>query len=264
MLCAAAALCCLSSAGALHAQDRGKRVIDDALAALGGDRYLAMQDRVEKGRAYSFYREKLSGLTQAAIYTRYLIRPEPPKTGFFGLREREAFGKTEDAGSVLLTETEGYDVTFRGATPITKERWDRFVDSTKRNIFYILRQRLGEPGMAFFSKGADIWDNQPVDIVDIADAENLSVTVYFNQSTKLPVYQKFRRRDPDTGDRVEEVTMFSKYRDVGHGVHWPFTIHRERDGEKIYEMFSDSVEINKGLTDNLFTLPASTKILKRM
>jgi hypothetical protein len=47
------------------------------------------------------------------------------------------------------------------------------------------------------------------------------------------------------------------------GVMWPYDIQRERDGEKIYQMYSDSVVINKDLTDNLFTLPADMKILKK-
>ena len=51
---------------------RGKKVIADAIAALGGDKFLEMQDRVETGRAYSFYRDNLSGLSIAKIYTRYL------------------------------------------------------------------------------------------------------------------------------------------------------------------------------------------------
>ncbi|HXA07118.1 MAG TPA: hypothetical protein VNY30_19860, partial [Bryobacteraceae bacterium] len=71
------------------------------------------------------------------------------------------------------------------------------------------------------------------------------------------------RRDLQTKDRVEEVTRFTKFRDVGGGVMWPFDIQRERDGEKIYQMFSDSVAINQDLTDNLFTLPANMKILKK-
>jgi len=41
---------------------KGKQVIADAIAALGGDKFLEMQDRVETGRAYSFYRAALAGL----------------------------------------------------------------------------------------------------------------------------------------------------------------------------------------------------------
>ena len=136
---------------------RGKQVMDSVLAAMGGDHFLAMRNRVESGRAYSFYREQLSGLSLAKIYTRYLIRPEPPEVGFLGVRERQAFGKNED-NSILFTDGKGYEITFRGARPLPEEQLARFKDSTLHNIFYILRQRLGEPGLIFDSRGTDIFE----------------------------------------------------------------------------------------------------------
>jgi hypothetical protein len=243
-------------------EQRGKRVVEEALAALGGQRFLAIQDRVESGRAYSFYREQLSGLAMAKIYTRYLIRPEPPEAGFLGVREREAFGKKQE-DVVLFTDGAGYELTFRGARPLPDTRVQQFKDSTLRNIFYILRQRLGEPGMIFESRGSDFFENRPVEIVDISDARNETVTVYFDQLSRLPTRQSFFRRDPETKDRIEEVAIFSKYRDVGGGVMWPHAIRRERNGEKIFEIFSEHVAVNQDLKDDLFTLPANMKILKK-
>jgi hypothetical protein len=102
-----------------------------------------------------------------------------------------------------------------------------------------------------------------VEIVDITDADNRTVTVYFSQSTKLPVRQLFKRRNPEFKDFDTEETSFSKYRDVGGGVKWPFDVRRERNGEKNYEMFSDSVELNKNLKDDLFTLPVNLKLLPK-
>ena len=61
---------------------------------------------------------------------------------------------------------------------------------------------------------------------------------------------------------IDEVARFNKYRDVD-GVRWPFQIVRERNGEKVSEIFAETVTINSGLTDQLFTLPASVKILKK-
>jgi hypothetical protein len=263
-LCAALLAAGLAVCGARAEtnQQRGKRVIDEALAALGGQRYLAMQDRVETGRAYSFYREQLTALSVAHIYTRYLVRPEPPVSGFLSLREREAFGKKQE-DVILLTADSGYEITFRGARPLADVRVAQFKDSMLRNIFYILRQRLGEPDMVFESKGTDFYDNRPVEIVDITDADNRTVTVYFDQLTKLPTRQSFFRRDPVTKDRIEEVTVFAKYRDAGGGVQWPHNIRRERNGEKIFEIYSESVKINQGLKDDLFTLPANLKILPK-
>lgn len=250
---------------AMLAQDRqarGKQIIDDALKALGGDRYLGMRDRVESGRVYSFYRDRLSGLSKARVFTRYLTRPEPPQVGFFGLRERQSFGHEKDKEdyAVLFTEDAGWQITFNGARPLPKDSEDRFRDSTRRNILYILRQRLGEPGLIIEHEGSGVAENQPVDNVVLTDSENYSVKVAINSTTKLPVRQEYVRRDPKTRQRFEELTRFAKYRDVG-GVQWPFQMQRERNGEKTFEIFSESVEINKGLTDDLFGLSSKTKIL---
>lgn len=253
VLCAAAL-----AGGAETAQERGKRVVDEAVQALGGDAFRHMEDRLESGRAYSFYHQQLSGLSLAKIYTRYLS----PTAGKLAVRERQALGKKE-YDVVLFTEDGAWELTFRGARPLQDKRYETYKDSTLRNIFYILRERLGEPGLTFYSQGADIYQNVPVEMVDITDADNRTVTVYFSQTTKLPIRQSFRRRNTEFNSWDEEVTLFSKYRDVGSGVKWPFDVHRERNGEKVYEMFSDSVEINQNLTDDLFTLPVDLKILPK-
>jgi hypothetical protein len=250
----------LAAASLLPAQtnaERGKRIVDEALAALGGDRFLAMNDRVEAGRAYSFYRDRLTGLSLAKIYTRYVT----PAPNSLTVRERQAFGKNEDA-IVLFLENDAYQLTFRGAKPIERERLERYRESTMRSVLYILHQRLKEPGLVFESQGSDIFANTPVEVVNITDSENRTTTVYFHRTTKLPVRQVFYRRDPETKERIEEVTLFTKWRDVGGGVQWPFNILRERNGEKIFEIFSDSVTINHNLSDDLFTLPTNTKVLK--
>jgi hypothetical protein len=102
------ALAAGSAAAAETAQQRGKRVVEEALAAAGGNAYLAMQDRVESGRAYSFYREQLEGLSIAKIYTRYLT-PVPGKPS---VRERQNFGKDEYAG-VLFNHLGAWESPFR-------------------------------------------------------------------------------------------------------------------------------------------------------
>src|SRR5579885_2695012 len=102
-----------ASFAAETAEQRGKRVVQEALQALGGEAFLHMQDRIETGRAYSFYRQELSGLSLAKIYTRYLA--PSGKEGALAVRERESFGKQESDGAVLFTEDGAWEITFRGA-----------------------------------------------------------------------------------------------------------------------------------------------------
>jgi hypothetical protein len=240
-----------------QAEKRGRQLIDQAVQALGGENFLNMQDRIETGRAYSYYRDQISGLSIAKIYTRY-ITVAPDKSGEeVAQREREAFGKTEDS-SVIFTENGGWEVNWRGSKELPKDRLDRYRDTTLRNVLYIFRQRLKEPGMIFESRGAEVFENQPVDIVDITDSQNRLVTVYLHQSTKLPIRQVYAHHNSLTKERDEEVTLFSRYRDVG-GIQWPLQMRRERNGEKTYEIFSESVSINQNLTDALFSVPTGNE-----
>ena len=249
----AAATLSLRVTNAQGMEERGRKVIDDAIAALGGKKFLAMQDRIETGRAYSFFHDQLSGLSVAKIYTRYIDVP-PDRTGIdLGIQERQAFGKNEDY-FVLFRQEGAWEVTFRGPKDLEKDRIQRYRDTTLNNVLYILRKRLHEPGIIFESRGADVIQNQPVDGVDITDSQNRLVRVYFHQTTKLPVQQSWVWRDPETKERDEEVTRFSRYRETG-GIQWPQQMHRERNGEKTYEIFAESVTMNQGLADNLFAVP---------
>ena len=171
----------------------------------------------------------------------------------WAIQEREAFGKKEDY-YVLFRQEGAWEVTFRGPKELEKDRVQRYHDTTLNDVLYILRERLHEPGIIFESRGSDVVENQPVNVVDITDSQNRVVRVYFHQTTKLPVQQSWVWRDPETKEREEEVTRFSRYR-VTDGIQWPQQIHRERNGEKIYDIFSESVTVNQDLTDDLFAMP---------
>jgi hypothetical protein len=239
-------------------QERAKKVVDQTIQALGGDAFRHMQSRTENGRAYSFYREKLSGLSIAKIYTRYL---DTPDEGGLRLAQRQAFGKKED-DFVILNGAGVWEITYRGAKPLGEERFDQFKRSTLHDIFYILRARLSEPGLAVDFKGRDVAENQPVEILEFNDSENRSLTVWIHASTLLPVKQSFKRWDPTINDRREEVTRYTKYRDV-NGVMWPYDTQRERDTEKLFELYSDKVVIGESLPDAMFELPPGVTVLKK-
>jgi hypothetical protein len=254
------ALLCARILTAQTTTNKGKQFCDQAMAALGGDRFLNMQNRVESGRVYSFFREQLSGLAIAKIYTAYLN--EKPAKGL-AIRERQAFGKKEDY-SILFLGDQGWDLTFRGARPISDEKWQRYLRSTENDILYIFRVRYNEPAMQFDYVGTDVYQTTHVEIVDITDAQAQTVRVYLDHNTMLPVHQAFSWIDPETRYHNDEVTEFDKYRDVGNGIMWPYTIERSRNGYKTYQMFAEKVEVNQPLPPKTFELPPGVKVLKKV
>jgi hypothetical protein len=158
----------------------------------------------------------------------------------------------------MFNENGGWEINWRGSKELPKDRVERYRDTTLRNVLYIFRQRLKEPGMIFEWRGTDIFEHQPVEIVDITDSQNRLVKVYLDQSSKLPIRQVYAHQNPEMKQRDEEVTLFSRYREV-NGIQWPMQMRRERNGDKVYEIFSESVSFNQDLTDDLFTLPSGTE-----
>lgn len=239
-------------------KDRAKRIVQQTIDALGGDAFRNMRTRTEIGRAYSFYRDKLTGMSPARIYTKYL---EPDgKTPIYEL-QRQVLGKKQE-DTVLFTTNEAYDVTYRGAKPLPDDRIKQFRENALQNIFYILRVRLAEPGLDIDSAGTDVVENQPVETIDVYDAEDRKIRVWINSDTFLPARQRYYSWDPLIHDHHEEVTHFTKYRKVG-GIMWPYAIERDRDDEKYSQMLSEQVAVDDPLPDSMFELPNGVTMLKR-
>ncbi len=239
--------------------DKGKDVVNRSLAALGGDRFLNMRYRQASGRIYSFFRDELSALDVAKIYTEY--SDNAPKDGV-AIRERQLLGKKKDY-SFLFLQKEGWDITFRGARPIEDEKWERYVRTTQSDILYILKVRHNEPGMTFDYIGSNVYLSSHVEIVDITDARDQTVRVYFDHNTMYPIRQTFSWLDPVTKYRNDEITEFNKYRDIGGGVMWPFTIERSRNGYKSFQIFAETMEANGTVPSNIFDLPPGAKVLQK-
>jgi hypothetical protein len=251
-------------ATALSAQtappNKGKEIVDQAVKALGGDRFLNMHTRHTNARIYSFFHDNMSGYDIANIYTQY--RDDKSVKGV-QICEREVLGKKQDY-SYLFLENQGFDITFRGARPIPDENWARYIRTTTNDILYILRYHYGEPGMQYDYVGNQVLITNHVEVVDITYSNDNTVRVYFDYNTKLPVHQTFKWLDSETKEHNDEVTDFDKWRDAGDGVMWPFTVERQRNGYKIYQIFANKVEINPELPANIFDLPKGAQVLKKV
>jgi hypothetical protein len=215
-----------------------------------------MPGRLETGRAYHFYNDQINGLSPANIYTKYLDAGAP-----FREVQRQVLGKKDDE-NVILTAKEGWDITYRGAEPIDQSTLDEWHERLLTDIFYILRCRLDEPNTTFFSRGKDVVENQPTEVIDYYDADNRNVTFWINSVTWLPTRQLVKRWNPIYKERRDEMTRFNTYQDAGNGVMWPHAIQRTRDEEKISQLISDSVKIGN-YPDSMFQLPPNVKILKK-
>ena len=246
----------------MHAQTRqekGRLLLEQCLEALGGEKFLQVRDIVQKGRAYAFYRRKVRGLAVMTVYERFGPAKEDAGPEWLPVSRREVYTEKGDYYS-LFRNGQGWEVTYQGARPLPSERVSRYRDSEHRNIFFFLRYRLDEPGMYFYYRGTEIVDNVPTEVVEVTDTNSDGITFFLRRSDGLPVQQIYTRRDPKTGVPYEERSLYSKYRAV-KGVKFPWNIRHERDGEKKFELFGRSVEIDPRVDPGIYSLDGKLPLL---
>lgn len=240
-------------------QERGRRLLGECIEALGGERFLQIRDVVRSGRAYSFYRANVRGLARITIYENFGPLEEDPEPDWLPVSRREVYTEKGDYYN-LFENGQGWEVTFRGARPLPEERMNRYRESTRRDILYFLRYRFDEPDMYYYHRGTEIIDNVPTDAIDVTDSLGEGVTYFLRQSDRLPVQQVYQRRDPKTRIPSEEKSAFSKYREVS-GVILPWNIRREVDGEKAFELFGRTAEVNPRLDASTYSLDKRLTLL---
>jgi hypothetical protein len=239
---------------------KGRQIIDQAVQALGGDAFLQMKTLTSSGRIYSFFHDRTSGADVARIYSSY--DTTLPTKGL-GVREREVLGKKQDYSYLFLSD-QAFDITYRGARPVPDEDWERYARTTSNDILYLLRFHRDDPGRQYDYVGSEVYLSMHVEVIDISDQEGHVVRAYIDHNTMLPVRVTFNWLDPTTKQRFDEETNFSKWRNAGDGVMWPFTIERQRNGYKVFQMFADKVEIGQELPAAIFDLPPGAKVLKKV
>ena len=252
----------LSPAAAQSRQEKARQLLDKALTALGGQSFLNIRTLKKTGRAYSFYRHNLRGLAVMTVFDEFGAPGGEDDLDWLPVNRREVYTEKGDYYT-LFRNGRGWEVTYLGARPLPEDTLLRYRISARRDIFYILRYRLDDPDMYFYYTGTEIIDNVPTHAVDITDDQNETVTVYLRMSDTLPVQQIYTRRDPKTRIPYEEKSIFSKYREVGW-VKLPWNIQKQRDGNKIFEFFGRTAEVNGKIAPGTFEISKKLRILLPM
>ncbi len=223
-------------------EQKGRAVLEAAVQALGGNAFLHARDLREEGRAFQFDRfEDLRGMALFVGYEKF-----PGK-------ERQELGKDKDVIFVLNGD-KAWEKDFHGVRALREDEMKRLLESRRLSVEYLLRFGLKEAGAAVRYAGSDIMNRRAVDIVDVQDADNRLVTIVFDQTNHLPLRRQWVHRDPKTNLPSNEVETLGNYRDVD-GIQIPFYRLRERDGQKIFEVFLREADFNRNMPDSLFDRP---------
>jgi hypothetical protein len=218
---------------------KARALIDQAIQALGGQAYLTIRDREMQGRSYSFHHGRPSN--GGVIFWGFSEYPD---------KERIELTKERDV-TELYVGNKGYELTYKGVHPSEKQDLEDYLRRRRFSLDNMLRNWVNDPGVVLLFEGFAIAAQHPSQQVTLINAQDESVTLYFDNDSHLPVKKTFKWRDPvDRQNNLEE-EVYENYRVVS-GIMAPYNVTRFFNGDMASQRFLNSVTINQGLDPTMF------------
>jgi hypothetical protein len=203
-------------------ETKAREVVQSGIAALGGPKYLEIENTHHLGRYFRFGKRGLSGFARYRDWTVF----EPIKSRF-----QYGEGKRQEVTIYNLELRKAWKLKGEDTVEeIPEEEIRKFETMVKRDVNVLLRTRLNEKGLHLYYYGPDdISGTGNYEAVEFLDVENNSVVVYFDLSTHLPTRVNSERRDPEgVLHKIEE--EFLNWHTI-EGVRTPLRIDSYSDGK---------------------------------
>jgi hypothetical protein len=236
---------------------KARAVLDQAIAALGGQAYLTYEVKGEQGRYYPLF-HGTSGTT-GIPYAYYVKYPEKDRFEVIHLQAYHFF--IFDVGNVPLKDKsdvvvihnglKGYETTYKGTAAQDPEELRSYLRRRQHSLQWVSRKWISDPGVALFYEGMAVVDGKAADQVTLLSSENDSVTVYLDQNSHLPLKTSYSWRDPQDKQRNTEEEVYDNYK-LAQGIMTPHSVTRYYNGDMSQQRFINEVRYDLKLPDSMF------------
>ena len=226
---------------------QARSVLDQMIAALGGNAYLNVQDMEQKGRIYSFdHNGEATG--GGAPFVRYWKWPDKDRLEMWRQRNWILVYNGNDAN----------ETTYHGTHPMDPKDLKTYLERRSFSLDVVIREWLKQPGVALYYDGRTMSENKSADQVSLIMPDRRGITFYIDANSHLPLRKTYTTHDPETGERVEEVETYDNYRAI-QGVQTPTTITRYKNSIMTAQRFISTINYNTGVPDSKFDLAQASK-----
>ncbi|HKW32187.1 MAG TPA: hypothetical protein VJN92_04230 [Candidatus Acidoferrum sp.] len=243
-----------------QAEAKGKQILRDLIAGLGGPSYTEVRESECSGlRALFGHSGDLTG------YINFIdFRQSPDKARIeYSRKGRNTIllsligldGLDFSHGGIVIALYNGdrgwsYDRSGVSELPVTSVT--DFQEAAKRSVDNLLRFRLKEPGLSIRFGGSDTVDLRQVDWVEINDSEGRKYRLAVNRSTHLLDRVVVSTEDTENQQVNDDTTIYSNYQ-LKNSVWTPMQFTREHNGRRTAQFFQDSCRYNPGFPQDLFS-----------
>lgn len=245
-----------AQAPASSVDEKSQQIIDHAVEALGGQRYLNIQSEFGKG-FYTTYNEGMSQIP--ARFVDYIAYPDRERTEFSGGGIRTIQTNVGDTGWL-------FDGAVKKISDQTPAQVDNFKFAMRTRFENLLRGWWKkEGGKVTYVGRREAGLAKRNETVRLTYPNGFWIEFEFGAKDFLPakIIYKRTRKNPDTGDEVEvtEEDRIMKFIAVD-GVNAAWVIDRFVNGKQASRINYESIQYNQQFADSLFAKPADVKSIK--
>ncbi len=234
-------------------EQRGRQLLDQMVAALGGPAWLSRHTASELGRTAAFYRGQPTGNTiDFSEFRQFRSATQPPleRIGFITDKSMILPGKKIDIVQIWTADN-GYEITFKGKSALPKDQVEDYLRRRAHSIEAVVFTWLKTPGVMVIAEGTSMVERHLTDKLTALSANNDAVTIELDVTTHLPLARTFEWRNPQFQDHDEDREEYDDYHDFG-GLPTPLTLSRYRNGDLANQRFLTKVEYNVPLSPDTF------------
>jgi hypothetical protein len=248
----------IPSAGLTHpageTQDqRGRKLLDQMLEALGGDAWLHRRNVSEVGHLARFFRGTPTGIVIDFNTIHQFAsgdRPEAQRIGYLTDKSMILPGKKIDVVQIWIANT-GHEVTYKGNATLPKDQVEDYFRRQDHSIESIFRVWLKAPGVVVVAEGSTMVERRLTERVTILSDNNDAVTLDIDATTHLPRRRTFEWRNTVFKDHDEDAEEYDDYHTI-QGLPSAFTITRYHNGDMASQTFYSKVEYDVETTPDTF------------
>ena len=230
-------------------QAQARRLLQQMVDALGGDKWLHRATERIEGKSATFYK---SAPNPYEIQYEQYRRLEPFGERIVIVSKMGVFIPTSKRDIVeVWTPDNGYEVTYRGSKELPKADVEDFQRRRRHTLDVVMRDWLKRPDTLVTYEGSSMEERRLVDKVSILNAENDAVTLALDQETHLPRSRSFQWRDPLYKDFNTDIERYDNWQPQ-EGIMTAMTLTRYRNGDMVSQHFLSKVQYGLQFSPDLF------------
>jgi len=229
--------------------DRGRKLLEQMVAALGGPAWLDRQDWTFYGRSATFYKgQPHEEVPQFEEYARM----HPFGERILLISHYGVFIATNHKDiAEVFTPDDGYEVTYKGKTELPAKDVQEYLRRRAHSLDTVVMDWLKQPGVLITYEGTNMVERRLAEQVGILTAANDAVTLELDESSHLPLSLSFQWHDPVYKDLNTDVEQYDDYHAV-QGIMTPYATTRLHNGDMVLQRFLTKAAYNTQLSPELF------------